>query len=176
MNADNQSNGVNRYAPPEAEVSDAVGDAAEIERAGRGERLGAAVIDGLIPCIIVVPMLVGVGFDLAGIRNNSMAPSTLIGIAIGCIGLLAWIGITIYFVHRNGQTIAKRLLGIKVVRSDGSPASLGRIFWLRNVVNGIPSAIPVVGSIYGLVDHLFIFGAKQQCIHDLIADTIVVKA
>ena len=79
-------------------------------------------------------------------------------------------------VKRNGQTIGKKLAGIKVVRSDGSKASLGRIFWLRNIVNAIPSAIPFLGSLYGLVDHLFIFGDKRQCLHDKIADTVVVTA
>jgi len=73
---------------------------------------------------------------------------------------------------RNGQTIAKKIVGIKVVRSDGSPASLGRIFWLRNVVNGLLGIIPL----YGLIDILFIFGEQRQCLHDKIADTIVVKA
>jgi uncharacterized RDD family membrane protein YckC len=63
-------------------------------------------------------------------------------------------------------------MGIKVVRKDGSKASLGRIFFLRNVVNIILAFIPL----YGLVDALLIFGESRQCIHDKIADTIVVKA
>jgi uncharacterized RDD family membrane protein YckC len=91
-------------------------------------------------------------------------------------GWVAVVVITIVLVHRNGQTIGKKLVGIKVVRTNGARASLGRIFWLRNVVNGIPQVIPFVGYIYMLVDHLFIFGDKRQCLHDKIADTIVVTA
>ena len=72
----------------------------------------------------------------------------------------------------NGRSIAKKILTIKVVRSDGSPASLGRLIWLRNVVNWLISIIPL----YGLIDSLFIFGESRQCLHDKIADTIVVKA
>jgi uncharacterized RDD family membrane protein YckC len=64
------------------------------------------------------------------------------------------------------------MLGIKVVRTDGSPASVGRIFWLRNVVNGLIGIVPL----YGLVDVLFIFSESRQCLHDKIADTAVVKA
>ena len=60
--------------------------------------------------------------------------------------------------------------------SDGSKASLARIFWLRNVVNGLPSFIPIVSLIYWLVDTLMIFGESRRCLHDRIADTIVVKA
>jgi uncharacterized RDD family membrane protein YckC len=84
--------------------------------------------------------------------------------------------ITVILVARNGQTIGKKALGIRVVRSDGSPASLGRIFWLRNVVNTVPSMLPFVGIAYTLLDLLLIYGVRQQCLHDLIADTIVVRA
>jgi hypothetical protein len=58
------------------------------------------------------------------------------------------------------------------VRTDGTPASLGRVWWLRNVVNGLISIIPL----YGFIDTLFIFGESRQCLHDKLADTIVVKA
>jgi uncharacterized RDD family membrane protein YckC len=88
------------------------------------------------------------------------------------VGFIGWAWITLLLVARYGQTIAKRLLEIRVVRSDGSQASLGRIFWLRNVVNALLGIIPL----YALVDLLFIFGERRQCIHDLLADTIVVKA
>jgi len=59
-----------------------------------------------------------------------------------------------------------------VVRSDGSPVSLGRIFWLRNFVNGL---LGIIGP-YQLVDWLFIFGESRQCLHDKLADTIVIRA
>jgi uncharacterized RDD family membrane protein YckC len=62
------------------------------------------------------------------------------------------------------------------VRADGSRASLARIFGRRNFVNGLPGSLPFLGYLYQLVDCLMIFGEKQQCIHDMIADTIVVKA
>jgi uncharacterized RDD family membrane protein YckC len=166
----------NVYAPPQAEVSDNTGDETELVRAGRGERLGAAILDGLIPLVAFIPLLIAIGVDFAGLISNELTVFAIVGIAIAGVGMLAWIGITIYLVNRNGQTIAKRMLGIKVVRSDGSRATLGRIFWLRNVVNAIPSMIPFVGNFYGIVDACLIFGQKQQCVHDMIADTIVVKA
>jgi uncharacterized RDD family membrane protein YckC len=63
-----------------------------------------------------------------------------------------------------------------VVRKDGRKAGIGRIFWLRNVVNALPGFVPIVGPVYGLVDALLIFGEARQCIHDKIADTIVIRA
>jgi uncharacterized RDD family membrane protein YckC len=88
------------------------------------------------------------------------------------LGLLVWGWLTVVFVSRYGQSVGKRIWGIKVVRSDGSPASLGRIFLLRNVVNAVLTVLPL----YGLLDALLILGEKRQCLHDKIADTIVIKA
>jgi uncharacterized RDD family membrane protein YckC len=92
------------------------------------------------------------------------------------VGVLIWNAITVVLVQRNGQTIGKKLLGIKVVRSDGSKASLGRIFWLRNVIFLIVGLVPLVGVVLVLLDLLMIFGEARQCLHDRIADTIVVRA
>ena len=94
------------------------------------------------------------------------------GLVLALIGLIVWSTITIVLMRRNGQSIGKKATGIKVVRSDGSAASLSRLIWLRNVVNWIISIIPL----YGLIDVLFIFGESRQCLHDKIADTIVVNA
>jgi uncharacterized RDD family membrane protein YckC len=171
MNAQTQQN---PYAPPKAEVEDIADADQPVEQAGRGIRLGAALLDTLVGVIVAAPILISIA------RNPTWAsdPSVLLGASafISLAASIAWIAVTIVLVKRNGQTIGKKLVGIKVVRSDGSKASLGRIFWLRNIVNAIPSAIPFLGSIYGLVDHLFIFGDKRQCLHDKIADTVVVTA
>ena len=104
--------------------------------------------------------------------GEDVNPIIIAGVAFGILGFTVWALLTIKYVRANGQSIAKRMLNIKVVRTDGSTASLGRIFWLRNVVNGLLGVIPL----YGIIDPLFIFGETRQCLHDKLADTIVVKA
>jgi uncharacterized RDD family membrane protein YckC len=169
------ANQSNPYAPPQAEVRDSVAQD-ESELAGRGERFGAAMLDGLIAGIAVVaPVLVGFDWTAAQ-TGNYMEAFRPAGLVVAAIAMLALIGITIHLVNKNGQTIGKKICGIKVVRSDFSRASLGRIFWLRNVVNALPGAIPYVGNVYNLVDLAFIFNERRQCVHDKIADTIVIKA
>jgi uncharacterized RDD family membrane protein YckC len=79
-------------------------------------------------------------------------------------------------VYQNGQTIGKRLLGIKVVRTDGSRASLSRIFFLRYLLNTLFMWVPLAGGLYALVDPLMIFGEARRCCHDYLADTIVIWA
>lgn len=169
-------NQANPYAPPQAEVRDSVA-ATESELAGRGERFAAAMLDGIIVLVAIGgPLLIGA--DLATLGKESFYEGiSAVGGSLAGLASLALLIATVYLVKTNGQTIGKKVVGIKVVRTDFSPASLGRIFWLRNIVNGIPGAIPVVGNVYGLIDHLLIFfGERRQCVHDKIADTLVVKA
>ena len=172
----------NAYAPPRAAVADVVVGAANMVLASRGARLGAFLLDLAIGyAIFLVPLMVSgalAGFSGALLRNDM---SAITGVFLGVGGLImvllciAWCVITIIFVSANGQTIGKKMIGIKVVRKDGSKASLGRIFWLRNVVNLIIAMfLPFI--YYYIIDPLFIFGERQQCLHDLIADTVVINA
>lgn len=164
----------NPYAPPTAKVSDFKEASETVEPAGRGVRFGAAMIDLILFLLLYVPVLVGVDFKIEALRE----PATYMGLwGLASLFLaIALIAVTTVLVYRNGQTIGKWLVDIKVVRKDGSRAGLGRIFWLRNFVNGIPAAIPIIGNFYVIVDHLFIFGRQRRCIHDLIAGTIVVDS
>ena len=169
-------NTTNPYAPPQAAVQDVAGPDTTSEPAGRGARFVAFILDGLIAsALIYVPL--GIGMSLNGhpiFVNAHFNVQSLVGSGswLPLLGLVAWSWLTVLFVSRNGQSIGKKIIGIKVVRSDGSKASLGRIFWLRNVVNGVLGFVPL----YGIVDLLLIFGEARQCVHDKIADTIVINA
>lgn len=174
MNA-TSPNQANPYAPPQAEVRDSASQE-EAELAGRGERFGAAMLDGIISLVVVGgPLFFSFSWDAVNAGDFASAVNP-IGAGIAVLAALALIGVTIHLVNKNGQTIGKKVVGIKVVRSDYSRASLGRIWWMRNFVNAIPGLIPYVGNVYSLVDHCFIFNERRQCLHDKIADTIVVKA
>ncbi len=173
----------NAYAPPKANVAD-VSPGNELTLASRISRLGAAILDSIIIGALVYTPLI-----FSGALSTAMAEAMRTGNTLafwgvfmsgaGMVSLLlvvGWAVITFRLVAANGQTIAKKLIGIKVVRSDGSRATVGRIFWLRNVVNTLISMIPLIGGIYAIVDSLFIFTERKQCLHDKIADTIVVNA
>src|SRR4051794_25664238 len=168
--------------------------------AERGARLLAASIDELILLGIALPavfgaipvvsriVLLGAPTDPTTIdpslTDTGQVESQIIsamlsgpGFVITVLALLAWCGITAWLVATNGQTIGKRIVGIKVVRTDGSPASFGRIFLMRNVVSTLPAFLPFIGLLYQLViDPIFIFQDSRRCLHDLIADTTVVRS
>lgn len=167
----------NPYAAPTSEVRDILPPGETLPLAGLGARLGAAILDGIVAALLVyLPVMLVVGPAALIDESGNLEYSSLVrGGGVGLIGLLLLIGITAYLVHKNGQTIGKRMVGIKVIRKDGSRATLSRILFVRNVPFWLVSLIPIVGPLVSLLDTLLIFRASRQCLHDQVADTIVVS-
>jgi len=167
----------NPYAAPAAVVDDAAAwDAYDLEnrKSGRGKRLGAALLDGLVNVIWLAPIIWGATM-VVDVRHGVKPAAPMVGIML--LGLALLIGVLVVnciMIHRSGQTIGKRALDIAIVRTDGSRVSLPRYIFLRVVPIGLIGAIPVVGRLINLVDPLLIFGKERRCLHDLLADTIVV--
>ncbi|HKT29876.1 RDD family protein [Dyella sp.] len=167
----------NPYAAPGAVVDDAPlsqGGNLEARKATRGQRLGAALLDGVIIAVCVMPFI----FIAAVYRdvNSGLRPAIWPMLA-GLIGFGLVIGVFVYnciLLSRNGQTIGKRTLNIKIVRSNGEAVTLSRVIFLRWLPVALMGAIPIIGRFIGLADSLVIFGNEKRCIHDYIADTIVI--
>jgi uncharacterized RDD family membrane protein YckC len=173
----------NNFAPPKSEVADIV--PVDDVKASRGARLGASIIDSLVIFLPMTPAYAKavplVASAAPGMQRNAFAVWGVIASTggwfyVGMVWALAMLIVNGVLAYRNGQSIGKKLLSIKDVRTDGSRASFARIFWLRNVLNSAITFVPLVGSLYGLIDVLFIFGSAKRCVHDYIADTIVVRA
>ena len=168
-------------APPVFTATVAPGSTADAmaapkpELAGRGTRLLAQLIDGLIGGISILPgvalMLLGGGF------KHSARPLAFAGMGLIGLAVLALVIIQIYLLSTRGQTIGKKLLDVRIVRfEDNTNPGFVKAFLLRAFVNGLIGAIPLIGVVYSLVDICFIFRDDKRCIHDLIAGTQVVKA
>jgi uncharacterized RDD family membrane protein YckC len=161
----------NPYAPPRARVRDIAAPKEQLVLAERSSRLGAAIVDGLIfAAMVYIPM--GIGVAMSAVSGDESGVFALLGLGLMLAGLGVWLYMTLKQLSATGQSLAKKYFNIKIVRSDGSPASLGNIVWKRNVVNALLGIIPL----YGIIDVLLIFGEERKCLHDKIADTIVVEA
>ncbi|MGA7436984.1 MAG: RDD family protein [Luteibacter sp.] len=158
----------NPYAAPTAELDTGTISPARLERAkaSRGQRFGAAMLDGIFTVICIAP------WTYSTMGHQKMSPSAAI---LGFILLIALCAINITLLHKNGQTLGKKIVGTKVVMADGSPAPLWRILLLRWLPLAVISLIPVV-KFLSLLDAVVIFASDRRCIHDHIAGTIVVDA
>jgi len=166
---------VNPYQAPSAAIDETASPTTntfdERPLASRSSRLGAAILDSV--AVFVPAGVMGVGVEMA----DASGGGGLAAIGIGGLGLLGVLALNIYWLYDNGQSIGKRIVDIKILRSDQhSRASLTRILLARGLPQAVVGIIPIIGRILQLVDVLFIFGGDRRCIHDYIADTSVVNA
>ncbi len=162
------------YKPPAVPLTEPTRED-DFELAGRGTRLLAHLADTFLYIIPFIPVLASGGIEESAIMEMSETVLGVVGI-FAILWLLALFVINMILLYRNGQTIGKRLLSIKIVRVDGSRAGLPRIIFLRGLIIGLLNNIPFIGNIIFLVDALLIFQKSRRCLHDFIADTIVIKA
>ena len=181
----------NPFTPPRANVDD-VAPPARLVLAQRGARLVAYVLDSapalvggaIIACEMwtTMPYTFGRRAGFAPLIQADMTTdadmSKAVAISLWVVGVLciAWFVYNLVLVYQQGQTWGKRRMGLRMVRLDGSRMSFARFFWLRGVVAGLCCLIPLIGWPIRLIDKLLIFRSSRQCLHDTIADTIVVTA
>jgi uncharacterized RDD family membrane protein YckC len=161
-----------RYAPPQAHVEDVEVPEGGLVLATRMQRFWASMIDLVIVMAAVwVASLVTPWNPWA--RAGSVWSANFVNPAIGFVLFAAIQGV---LLARRGQTAGKALMGVRIVRFDGERASGARLLLLRYGVGYLTTIVMPIGQVYGLVDALMIFRSSRRCLHDLIADTIVVKA
>jgi uncharacterized RDD family membrane protein YckC len=164
----------NPYAAPVARVRDAVPFVEVQEPAQRWMRLVAVLLDA---AIVLVPT-----WMMSAVLRSAMHPYSRPSDGIKLLVLLYFMAVIVYLVmqlvmlHRSGQTLGKRLMGIRIVRTDGTRAGLGRILLLRSLIPNLIAAIPYAGGFFVLIDSLFVFAEDRRCLHDRFADTAVVDA
>ncbi|RJQ38382.1 RDD family protein [Candidatus Microgenomates bacterium] len=131
--------------------------------AGFWLRFKASLIDGLI----IVPIV----FVFSG--YYVFQEQTVQNVIVSEVeGLIATIFMTAYYIimyaEYNGQTLGKRIAGIKVIMEDGSKITYGKAF-LRTITGYTSAAVLFLGYLW------VIWSKKKQTWHDKIAQTVVVK-
>jgi len=160
----------NIYKSPESEIN--VNSNNEPELATRGRRLWASMIDGFTIAIVTIPaMYFTGGFD--GI-SEGVKPAFTYTLLFGLLGIIIFFMINLKSLKTTGQTLGKKVAGIKVVTKDGELPTLRKHFLKRYSVYFVPGQIPVVGQILSTLNILFIFGKNKRCVHDIAAGTKVV--
>jgi uncharacterized RDD family membrane protein YckC len=143
------------------------------EVAGIGNRVLAAFLDVVFIGIIVVgAAFIVLRAILPELSLSVSADFTIVAILIVALYLLApfayWVALETLW---NGQTLGKRIVGIRVLRDDGSPVGFFAIATraLLRILDLVPVLLPV-----DLV--LMVVSRKAQRLGDLVAGTVVVKA
>jgi uncharacterized RDD family membrane protein YckC len=142
--------------------------------AGFFSRFSAGFLDQLliyfivsIILMILMQMLPGdvLGFEIVGFSYVGSLKSLC-----WFLGVLAGVEVLYFTVATaaSGRTIGKILLGLRVVREDGSRVSL-----LRSLARCLAYIIQL-GLIFGLTFFVIAFNPEKRAIHDMISGTKVV--
>lgn len=137
--------------------------------AGGGNRGFAALVDFVLASLIFAgafymftTLMGAIGFQAA---------SPYFGIAVLLTFALAWSYFILLEWLGNGQTIGKRMFGLRVIADDGAPASFTAVL-IRNLVR----IVDFLPSFYGIGLLAIVLSSRSQRLGDLAAGTFVVRA
>jgi uncharacterized RDD family membrane protein YckC len=153
-----------------------------------GQRLGAYVIDRLIiSAVLLLPCAAGIVIFVVRLvhivrstpAGERPATGSVFLLYLGFIVVILVLSIAVQYLYlvtyqaRNGQTIGKRTLKIKVVSAvDGGPMTVeaARKRWLVEAGCGLVSPLFYLDGLWQLWDQPY-----RQCWHDKWPKTVVVK-
>jgi uncharacterized RDD family membrane protein YckC len=139
-------------------------------------RFLAKIIDGVILGIVgQVVQFVGMAlmlgrtpFDPVKPDPAAMAGYFAVIFLVMAINILIGLGYTWFFVAKYQATPGKMAAGLKIVRSDGTPLSNGRIIG-RHFAEWISCIMLYIGYLMAAWD------PEKQALHDRICDTRVIR-
>jgi uncharacterized RDD family membrane protein YckC len=159
------------------------------------QRLVGRLLDGVVISIVMSPLwlwfyswylgklstaLPAAGEnDPAELRKFLHLELKLFGVSL-LLGAAAAVIMFFYDWYQHakwGQTIGKRIVKIKVVSlADRGPVTGGAAA-KRAAVYGLAPQVPLIGSLFGLLNSLWLLWDKpnRQCLHDKAAGTVVIK-
>lgn len=160
----------NLYAAPKADVSEVVLEKNPI--ANRMNRFLAALIDVVVMMCVIIPPIYFMGALPSMMKAQER--TFVQNLVVGFFALVVFFALNTRLLMKSGQTIGKKLLGIKIVDLDGNLPSFSKHLIKRYGMFFGLDHIPVVGQILGLINILFVFGKDARCGHDHLAGTKVV--
>jgi len=166
----------NPYATPASDPLPLEIQGGELTLATLGERFLGSLLDGLISLALLLPLW-GVLFatefidSFSQIGQMGLIPTLLISL----VAFAAFIAIQWRFLQATGQTIGKKVMKTRIATLSGEKPPIMDLVAKRYAVMQLLGVVPFVGTLFSLVNVLFVFRKDRRCIHDLIAGTQVVK-
>lgn len=174
------------------------GQEIEVGIAGAGDRILAALLNQLFTFLIL--LMPFAGLIVFAIKNEGriVGSEEIVGLLlgmtsfwVGLAGILAYTVIQIYYMSRDGQSLGKKIMRIRVLKTDGrNPGFVGTVL-VREIAWSVLVAIiaAVIGLAVGdngenainllafLANFVLLFMVKRdrRTLYDILADTVVVK-
>ncbi|MBI3649452.1 MAG: RDD family protein [Acidobacteria bacterium] len=166
------------FPPPQQQG----GYGAPAQYADIGKRFVAALLDGLIVSLGTIPgvilIFIGIGSMASQADAHGRISDEAAGAGLGIAGLgyglifLGYLGVMLYNVYllgRDGATLGKRWMKIRVLDPQGQPVGFGKAF-LRELVKGALGGICAILLLWPLWDQ------EKQGLWDKVSSTHVYNA
>jgi uncharacterized RDD family membrane protein YckC len=137
--------------------------------AGGGNRGFAALIDFVLATLIFIGAFFIFSLFAGVVGFQGAAP--YFGIAALVTFAIAWSYFILFEWLGNGQTIGKRIFGLRVIADDGAPAGFTAVL-VRNLVR----MVDFLPGFYGFGLLAIVVSPRSQRLGDLAAGTFVVRA
>lgn len=134
-------------------------------------RLWASLIDWSILIVIIV-----IGALIVASLTRDESTGSVLSVVFGLLVAALYAPLLLSRTgERNGQTLGKQLLRVRVVTREGGPVSFGR--GCRREILGVLIPDTVTFRLYSLVDSPWaLVDGRRQALHDKIGATYVVRA
>ena len=140
-------------------------EVADFSLASIGLRCGALLLDYILT--LLVP---AVTVSLALIFKRVSLGAAYFILFLGYAATLGWLVLNwVYLCGSQGQTAGKRIIGIRIVRTDSTPINF-KTAALRHFVG-----YPLAFLSFGLGALWVLWDTRQQGWHDKLAGTLVIK-
>lgn len=117
--------------------------------------------------IDVIVESVGWGIGIVGLLTESV-PAMILLFSVGIFVLPGTY--ETWMVARSGQTIGKRVAGIRVIGSDGKPVG-----WVRAAIRYLFKFAAILPPVFILDGVSYFSSLNNQTLHDRVAGTVVVR-
>jgi uncharacterized RDD family membrane protein YckC len=144
-----------------ATLADSYLSAEPLVSADFGSRVVAKIVDAVGVLAVMCPIAWGISRQMP----EGFGPIVMILVGIGGGSIVCAI-YTIAFEYGRGQTLGKRLLGIRVVRETGSRISLGQ---------AVVRQLPMFLQVYWIDAMFALFTDKSQRAFEMLSKTRVVR-
>lgn len=141
-------------------------DRSQLQLASIGRRFGAMFLDSLL---IIIPMYTLMGIFLFAPATRGQTPHPLWNLIGVPFALLAMLYEGLMLQLKDGQTLGKMVLKVRVVRPDGASISTGQA-WGRVAMRTVLGCLWIVDYVPAL------FTLEKTSLHDMVAGTRVVDA
>lgn len=130
------------------------------------KRFGALILDGILLAIPNYAAMFAIMFATGMFSGREPSPFAMLLIYIPAFGFpILYEGLMLSL--KNGQTVGKMALSVRVVRPDGSPISRGQAW-------GRPAMKLVLGCTFGIDYLVALFNDEKKTLHDMIVGTRVI--